>query len=105
MGSERPRQAEVQMCYKLLWANFISTLIHYSHNFFKAELYPPVFPFVSAFAYRLGIIIFWPPLTLGAYYGWLKFKQGRVHEALPYIVGHALLGATTPGHLFGGVHS
>lgn len=85
-------------------AGFVSTLVHYTHNFVAASDYPPVWPlFPNDLAYQIGILAFWPLLTLWGAWGVVRYSRGRLRRALVPLAAWTLLGTTSPGHFLGGV--
>ncbi|HET9154033.1 MAG TPA: hypothetical protein VFN85_07955 [Solirubrobacterales bacterium] len=82
--------------------NLLSTSLHYTHNFVDAHAYPDVFPFYSATAYQIGIIISWPLLTGLGIWGYRLYANGKVRQSRPLLAAYSLLGLTTLGHFLGG---
>jgi hypothetical protein len=82
--------------------NLISTSVHYTHNFVMANCYPAVFPFVDATAYKIGIGVFWPLLTVMGLQGYRLYKAGETQRPRRLLAAYSLLGITTIGHFLGG---
>lgn len=81
-----------------------STTVHYTHNFIYASEYPPVpLFFPNDLAYRIGIAVFYPLLTIVGIWGYFLYRQGRWRDAVQAIAAYALLGFTTIFHYAGGV--
>lgn len=95
-----PSSRLVQLTFAL---GVLSTAIHYWHNFAHAEHYPPVLFFPTAFAYRVGILVFWPTLTAWGAWAVLRWSRGNPRSALVPLAAWSLLGLTSPGHFLGGV--
>ncbi len=98
-GGQRPGVVALRVIVAL---NLLSTAIHYTHNFVMAQHYPPIFPFVDATAYRIGIIVFWPLLTVWGLRGVRLYKEGETQRSRRMLASYAMLGFTTPGHFLGG---
>lgn len=98
-GGQRPGVTALRAIIAL---NLLSTALHYSHNFVMAHGYPAVFPFESATAYRVGIVIAWPLLTALGLWGYRLYKAGETQRPRLLFAAYSLLGLTTLGHFFGG---
>lgn len=97
----RPRRG-VTALRVILSLNVLSTSVHYSHNYVKADLYPTLWPFVNATAFRIGIIIAWPLLTALGIWGYRLYCQGETGRPRLLLAAYAVLGFSTIGHFFGG---
>ncbi|PYH85231.1 hypothetical protein BO82DRAFT_398665 [Aspergillus uvarum CBS 121591] len=88
----------------ILFSLWLTTTIHYAHNYLRAEDYPPV-PgiYTSARAYRIGITISYPFHTLCGIRGYYLLKSGDLQTSPIYLASYASLGIRTPAHFFGGV--
>ncbi len=85
-------------------AGFVSTGVHYTHNFVYASDYPPVpvfFP--NDLSYQIGIVLFWPLLTAYGAWGVVQYGRGRPRPAIIALAAWSWLGTTSPGHFVGGV--
>lgn len=92
---------------KILLANIVTTTIHYPHNYLKAEDYPPIWLlFPNALAFQLGIIIFWPLLSILGWMGYVRYKSATregIKSSLPLLGAYTILGMSSIGHFLGGV--
>lgn len=87
----------------IVW-NVVSTTVHYAHNFVMAQHYPPVYPFFpNELAYRIGIAVFWPVLTVIGIRAFLRYRAGKVRGVAIALAAYSLLGFTTIFHFAGGV--
>jgi hypothetical protein len=82
--------------------NLLSTSVHYAHNFVEANAYPPVFLFVNATAYKVGIVVFWPLLTAFGLWGYKLYADGHTRWPQVMLAAYAVLGLSTPGHFLSG---
>ncbi|RAK81884.1 uncharacterized protein BO72DRAFT_514229 [Aspergillus fijiensis CBS 313.89] len=99
-----PSPPQLRPLFIILFCLWLTTTIHYAHNYLRAEDYPPV-PgiYTSARAYRIGITISYPFYTFCGIRGYHLYKPGNLQTALIYLASYASLGIRTPAHFFGGV--
>jgi hypothetical protein len=84
--------------------NVVSTTVHYTHNFVHAQHYPPVEPlFPNALAYRIGIAVAWPLLTVVGVWAFARYRSGHTRGVPAALFAYSLLGFTTVFHFLGGV--
>ncbi|MDP9187906.1 MAG: hypothetical protein M3O25_01510 [Actinomycetota bacterium] len=86
---------------RLLAFSVLSTGIHFSHNFFSIEDYPPGV-FGSETAVQVAIIVAWPLFTAAGLYGYRLYRQRRYVPANLLIGLYSALGITTLGHFTSG---
>lgn len=86
----------------LFAAAILSSVIHYTHNFVKASLYPPLPPLLpNALAFQIGIAIAWPLLTGVGIWGYAQYAAGNLREAGWAFVAYSVVGISSIGHFSG----
>lgn len=81
----------------LIAALFVSTALHYAHNYIEIEHYPPT-DLATNNTIRLAILIAWPTLTVAGIAGYLVYASRRYALALPLLAAYSVLGLATLGH-------
>jgi hypothetical protein len=82
----------------LLAFSIVSTGLHYTHNFVKADEYPGA----GGTATRVAIVVFWPLLTAIGLYGYRLYRDGRLYPAHVCLAIYSLTGISTLGHFLAG---
>lgn len=81
----------------LIAALFVSTALHYAHNYIEIEHYPPT-DLATNNTIRIAILVAWPTLTGAGITGYFVYASGRYALALPLLASYSLLGLATLGH-------
>ena len=85
----------------IIAGTFLTTALHYTHNFAEIEQYPPS-RFASTEAIQVGIALAWPVLTVVGLIGYRLYARGRDAPARVCLLAYSLLGFFTLGHFFEG---
>jgi hypothetical protein len=84
----------------ILAFSVLSTLAHYSHNFFEVDQYPN--SLVSDSVTQVLTLISWPLLTAIGIWGYRQYAAGRFRQARGALVAYSFTGLITPGHFLSG---
>ncbi len=75
----------------------ISTALHYAHNYFQIEHYPPA-DFATNNTIKVAILISWPLLTAIGMLGYALYARRGYAPAYVCLIAYSLLGLVTLGH-------
>jgi hypothetical protein len=84
----------------LLAFGFLSTGLHFTHNFVAIDQYPD--DLVSGAVVQVAIVLFWPLFTAAAIYAYRLYAQGRYRDAHPFLFAYSFFCLTTLGHFVDG---
>ncbi len=85
----------------ILAFSVLSTLSHYTHNFFEVDQYPRS-SLVSNGVTQVLIILTWPLLTAIGIWGYRQYAAGRYRQAHGALIAYSFTGLITIGHFMDG---